>query len=103
MKLFQVSGLLSVVNDGARQYVGHDEFILAPDETTACRKFEEVHPTAMKIEEGFTKCTFICMRDSIIPTTEPLQEICKGCREFMKDCECEGEEIITFTPWDEEE
>lgn len=75
MKLYQVSGLIPLVIDSAKQYKARNEYIIAKDKQTAMIKFEEVHPTALKADEGFTYCNYICHRNSMIPTVEPVQEI----------------------------
>lgn len=74
MKLFKVSGLLPTVIDSATQYISVNEFILATDEDIACNKYHTLHPNAIPKKDNFTKCEFICMRDSIIPTIEPILE-----------------------------
>ena len=94
MKLYHVSGLLPMHNDSAKQFVSHSEYILAKDESTAIEKYQEVHPSCIK-DEGFTTADYICNRDSIIPTVEPVAERCSECSEIIEDCECEVE--FTFT------
>lgn len=74
MKLFRVSGLIPMNYDSAVHYATVDEFIIAVDEDTAIDKYEDIHASCLKAEEGFTKCTFICHRDSIVPTVEPIRE-----------------------------
>jgi hypothetical protein len=64
MKLFKIEGTIR-----KDSYFSEEEFITAEIASVAIKKFVEIHPLC-----NYITAVFICDRDKIIPTIEPIKE-----------------------------